>query len=45
MKVIKKSSLKDDRKVKENLEREINILKLMKGCVNVVQIMAAVVSV
>ena len=41
MKVIDRSYLKKDPKIKENLEREISILKLMKECDYVVKIMDA----
>ncbi len=46
MKVIDKNFLKQDRKVKENLDREISILKLMErsGCDYVVKMMDALVS-
>ena len=39
MKVVRKEYFKQDPKVRENLEREIRILKLLRGCEYVVQIL------
>ena len=44
VKIIDQSFLNQEYKAKENLEREISIMKLMKGCDNVVQIFIAAVS-
>ena len=44
MKVIEQSSLDQTYNARENLDREIRIMKLMKGCDNVVQIFNAMVS-
>ena len=41
VKVIDRISLKKEKKLKENLEREISILKLMKECDYIVKIMDA----
>ena len=41
VKVIDRISLKKEKKLKENLEREIYILKLMKECDYIVKIMDA----
>lgn len=44
VKVIDRNCLKQDPKLKENLEREIKILKLLRGHEYVVQILDAKVS-
>ena len=38
MKVVRKEFFKQDRKVKENLEREIRVMKLLRGCEYVVHL-------
>jgi len=38
VKVVRKEFFKQDPKVKENLDREIRILKLLRGCDYVVQL-------
>ena len=38
MKVVRKEYFKQDPKVRENLEREIRILKLLRACESVVQL-------
>ena len=38
MKVVRKEFFKQDPKVRENLEREIRILKLLRGCEYVVHL-------
>lgn len=38
VKVVRKEFFKQDPKVRENLEREIRILKLLRGCEYVVQL-------
>ena len=38
MKVVRKEFFKQDPKLKENLEREIKILKLLRGCEYVVHL-------
>lgn len=45
VKVVRKEFFKQDPKVRENLEREIRILKLLRGCEYVVQILHVQVSV
>lgn len=44
VKVVRKEFFKQDPKVKENLEREIRILKLLRGCEYVVQVLHVQVS-
>ena len=39
VKVVRKDYFKQDPKVRENLEREIRILKLLRGCEYVVKIL------
>jgi len=41
VKIIEEQFLNQDPKGRENLEREISIMKLLKGCDNVVQIFFA----
>ena len=38
MKVVRKEFFKQDPKVRENLEREIRIMKLLRGCEYVVHL-------
>ena len=44
VKVVRKEYFKQDPKVRENLEREIRILKLLRGCEYVVQLFHVQVS-